>query len=109
MLLPIKKFKYPLDSNDCIEQEKYVIVLKADPESQFARNWYFLSKNRENRETTIQDQIEIYDTLDEATTDLWKLKAWLNYPESFVHPVTVKTRVSIWGDWSIPLDSVSEV
>lgn len=92
----------PIDQNDCIEEKKFVIVLRIDPVHQFSSRWYFLSKNKHPQETTQQNQIKVCNDLDEAEFILGRLKAWSQYENAFIHPVTVQTRVSIWGNWSIP-------
>jgi hypothetical protein len=108
-MLPNSQNKKPLNLHDCIEQEKYVIVLRVDPKYQFASDWYFLSKDPQPKETTQQDQILICDDIDHANYLIDRLKTMLIGCNAFIHPVTVQTRVSIWGNWSIPTNSVSEV
>jgi hypothetical protein len=107
-MLPNTADKIPLNLHDCIEQEKYVIVLHVDVINPFASNWHFLSKDPQPQPTTQQDQILICDDIDHANYLIDRLKTMLIGCDAFIHPVTVQTRVSIWGNWSIPANSVGE-
>lgn len=101
--------RVPLNLHDCIEQEKYVIVLNIEVIDKFDSNWHFLSKNPRPTSTVEQSHIKIFDSTDDAEFILGRVKSWSDYPNAFIHPVTVQTRVSIWGNWSIPAKSASEV
>ena len=108
-MLPNKKSPQPIDSNDCIEHEKYVIVLRVEAFNPFASNWYFLSKSTDG-ETLDQSDIKIFDTVNQAERVLHRYRyPFTSNHDAFIHPVTVQTRVSIWGDWSYPIKSMGEV
>jgi uncharacterized protein YrzB (UPF0473 family) len=92
----------PISLHDGEGQEKFVIVLKVESTYPHASSWYFLSTDPRNPETTEQNQIKIFDSIEEATADLRQIKCWLNYPDAFIHAVTLQTVVSIWSDWTRP-------
>ncbi|PZU94924.1 MAG: hypothetical protein DCE90_13985 [Pseudanabaena sp.] len=107
-MLPNTTTKNPLDFADCIEQEKYVIVLKIEVINQFANTWHFLSKKPRITSTVKQDHIKIFDDKDDADFLLLRLVNLFGFSDAFIHPVTVQSCISIWGNWSIPSSVVSE-